>query len=134
MKTLLSTLYALLVSTIVIMLLYFVSPYVVEYPKTAICILVVLMLSSIGVGLRSMIEIGLLTPLLVIANGRNESFVFCPIVFILGLLAAIIIPWISGVSSWGVWHWIASIAFMLFNFETFYAFTGASLRAYNADK
>lgn len=134
MKTLLSTLYALLVSTIVIMLLYFVSPYVVEYPKTAICILVVLMLSSIGAGLRSMIEIGLLKPLLVIANGRNKSFVFCPIVFILGLLAAIIIPWISGVSSWCVWHWIAAIAFMLFNFETFYAFIGASLRAYNADK
>ena len=134
MKTLLSTLYALLVSTIVIILLYFVAPYVVEYPKTATCILVVLMLSSIGAGLRSIIEIGLLKPMLVIANGRNKSFVFCPIVFILGLLAAIIIPWISGVSSWGLWHWIAEIAFMLFNFETFYAFVCASLRAYNADK
>lgn len=134
MKTLLSTLYALLVSTIVIMLLYFVSPYVVEYQKTAICILVVLMLSSIGAGLRSMIEIGLLKPLLVIANGRNKSFVFCTIVFIFGLLAAIIIPWISGVSSWCVWHWIAAIAFMLFDFETFYAIIAASLRAYNADK
>lgn len=133
MKTLLSTLYALLMSTIVIMLLYFVAPYVVEYPKTATCILVVLMLSSIGTGLRSMIEIGLLKSMLVIANGRNKSFVFCPIVFILGLLAAIIIPWISGVSSWGVWHWIAAIAFMLFNIETFYAFIGATLRAYNAD-
>lgn len=132
MKTLLSTLYAVVVSAIIIMLLYFVAPYVVEYPKTAICVLVVLMLSSLGVGLRSLIEIGLLKPLLIIAKGRTKSFVFCPAVFIIGLLASIIIPWINGVSSWSVWHWIAAITFVLFNFETFYALVGATLRAYNA--
>lgn len=132
MKTLLSTLYAVVVSAIIIMLLYFVAPYVVEYPKTAVCVLVVLLLSSLGVGLRSLIEIGLLKPLLIIAKGRTKSFVFCPAVFILGLLASIIVPWINGVSSWGVWHWIAAITFVMFNFETFYAFVGSTLRAYNA--
>lgn len=131
MKTLLSTIYAVIVAAVIIFLLYLVAPYVVEYPKIATLILALLMLSSIGAGLRSIIEMGILMPMLKMTKNDTKSFVLCPIIFGLGLLAAIAIPWLNGVSEWGAWQWIASIAFTLFNFETFYAFFGAALRAYN---
>ena len=133
MKTLLSTIYAVIVAAVIIFLLYLVAPYVVEYPKIATLILALLMLSSIGAGLRSIIEMGILMPMLKMTKNDTKSFVLCPAVFGLGLLAAIAIPWLNGVSEWGAWQWIASIAFTLFNFETFYAFFGAALRAYNTE-
>ena len=133
MKTLLSTFYAVIVAAVIIFLLYLVAPYVVEYPKIATLILALLMLSSIGAGLRSIIEMGILMPMLKMTKNDTKSFVLCPIIFGLGLLAAIAIPWRNGVSEWGAWQWIASIAFTLFNFETFYAFFGAALRAYNTE-
>ena len=137
MKTLLSTIYAVIVAAVIIFLLYLVAPYVVEYPKIATLILALLMLSSIGAGLRSIIEMGILMPMLKMTKNDTKSFVLCPIIFGLGLLAAIAIPWLNGVSEWGAWQWIASIAFTLlftlFNFETFYAFFGAALRAYNTE-
>ncbi len=133
MKTLLSTIYAVIVAAVIIFLLYLVAPYVVEYPKIATLILALLMLSSIGAGLRSIIEMGILMPMLKMTKNDTKSFVLCPIIFGLGLLAAIAIPWLNGVSEWGAWQWIASIAFTLFNFETFYAFFGAALRAYNSE-
>lgn len=133
MKTLLSTIYAVIVAAVIIFLLYIVAPYVVEYPKIATLILALLMLSSIGAGLRSIIEMGILMPMLKMTKNDTKSFVLCPIIFGLGLLAAIAIPWLNGVSEWGAWQWIASIAFTLFNFETFYAFFGAALRAYNTE-
>lgn len=133
MKTLLSTFYAVIVAAVIIFLLYLVAPYVVEYPKIATLILALLMLSSIGAGLRSIIEMGILMPMLKMTKNDTKSFVLCPIIFGLGLLAAIAIPWLNGVSEWGAWQWIASIAFTLFNFETFYAFFGAALRAYNTE-
>ena len=133
MKTLLSTIYAVIVAAVIIFLLYLVAPYVVEYPKIATLILALLMLSSIGAGLRSIIEMGILMPMLKMTKNDTKSFVLCPIIFGLGLLAAIAIPWLNGVSEWGAWQWIASIAFTLFNFETFYAFVGATLRAYNTE-
>lgn len=134
MKTLLSTIYAVIVTAVIVLLLYLVTPFVVEYPKIATAILALLMLSSIGTGLRSMIELGVLMPMLKITKNDTKPFVLCPIVFGFGLLAAIIIPWLNGVSDWGTWQWIASIAFTLFNFETFYAFVGATLRVYNQAK
>ena len=133
MKIVLSTLYAVIVSAIIIMLLYFASPYIIEYPKIATIILAVLMLSSIGTGLRLMIEIGILMPMLKITNGRTKAFMLCPVVFGIGMLAAIVIPWLNGVSYWNAWNWIASIVFTMFNFETFYAFLGSTLRVYNED-
>lgn len=133
MKTLLSTIYAVIVAAVIIFLLYLVAPYVVEYPKIATLILALLMLSSIGAGLRSIIEMGILMPMLKMTKNDTKSFVLCPTIFGLGLLAAIAIPWLNGVSEWGAWQWIASIAFTLFNFETFYAFFGAALRAYNTE-
>lgn len=131
MKTLLSTFYAVIVAAVILLLLYLVAPYVVEYPKIATLILALLMLSSIGTGLRSMIELVILMPMLKMTKNDTKSFVLCPIVFGLGLLAAIAIPWLNGVSEWGVWQWIASIVFTLFNLETFYAFFGATLIVYN---
>ena len=133
MKTLLSTIYAVIVAAVIIFLLYLVAPYVVEYPKIATLILALLMLSSIGAGLRFIIEMGILMPMLKMTKNDTKPLVLCPAVFGLGLLVAIAIPWLNGVSEWGIWHWIASIAFTLFNFETFYAFFGAALRAYNSE-
>ncbi len=131
MNKVLSTLYAIFVCAIIITLLYLVAPYVVKHPKTATIVLAVALLSSLGAGLRSMIEIGIMRPMIKIANGKTKSLVFCPIVFVAGLLASIAIPWLNGISAWNVWNWIASIGFTLFNFETFYAFIGATLRVYN---
>lgn len=133
MKTLLSTIYAIIVTAVIILLLYLLAPYVVEYPKISTLILALLMLSSIGAGLRSMIEMGVLMPMLKMTKNDAKSFVLCPVVFGIGLLAAIAVPWINGISNWGTWQWIASVAFTLFNFETLYAFFGATLRAYNTE-
>lgn len=133
MKTLLLTLYSIVVSIAVLALLYFVNPLVIEYPKTSLAMLALLMLTSFGAGARSMIEIAILNPLIKIANGQTKVFLSCSMVFATGLLISLVIPWLNGVSGFNVWNWLASIGFTLFAFETFYAFVGASLRIYNTD-
>ena len=134
MKTTLTTIYAIFVSVVIVLLLYIVTPFVTEYPKTATVILALFMLTSIGTGLRSLIEVGILTLMLKIAHNNTKHLVLCPVVFGVGLLAAVVVPWIYGISDWGVWQWIASIVFTLFNLETFYAFMLATLRVYNENK
>lgn len=133
MKTILTTIYAIFVSVVIVSLLYFATPYVTEYPKTATAILVILMITSIGTGLRSLIEIGVLMPMLKIAGNDAKCLALCPIVFGVGLLAAVAVPWIYGISGWGVWQWIASIIFTLFNLETFYAFILATIKVFNGN-
>lgn len=131
MRRILLTLYALLISVVVIALLYLVNPYVTEFPKTATIILALSMLTSFGTRVRSMLEISILWPMIKIADGKSKLFSVCPFVFLIALLVAIVIPWLNGVSDFNIWHWISSIAFTMFNFETFYAFIGATLRIYN---
>ena len=133
MKKILLTIYAIAVSIVIITLLYFVSPVVTEYPKTTTIILALAMLTSIGTGVRSMLEIGILWPMAKITNGISKYFFACPLIFFLAMLVAIVIPWLNGISGFTVWNWISSIAFTAFNFETFYAFVGATRRMYNCD-
>lgn len=133
MKGLLSALYSACVAAIIVSLLYLAARYVIQYPKAATIVLAVLMLTSFGTGLRSIIEFGVLSPLLKIANGQTKSLLFCPIVFLAGMLAAITIPWLDVVSDWGIWSWIASLGFTLFNFETFYALVSGTFRVLKAD-
>lgn len=77
-----------------------------------------------------MVEVGIMTLMCKIVKYNAKSFVLCPIVFVLGLLVAIAIPWLRGISGWGVWQWIASIAFAYFNFETFLSFILSSKNIY----
>lgn len=133
MKKLLLAIYALAVSAVIITALYFVSPYVAEYPKVTTIILALVMLTSVGTGARSMLEMGVLWPMTKMANGISKSFLTCPFIFLVAMLIVVVLPWLNGVSDFNVWRWISSIAFTLFNFETFYAFVGATLRMYNCD-
>lgn len=130
MKILILASYALCVSFVVLALLYFANPYVVEFPKTSFVILALAMFTSIGTGVRSMLEMGVLLPMIKITKGNNKPFLACPFIFLVAMLIAIVLPWINGVSDFNVWNWISSIAFSLFNFETFYAFVCATLRMY----
>lgn len=134
MKRILLAIYASTVSAAIISLLYLLSPYVTEYPKVMTIILALAMLTSVGTGTRSMIEMGILWPMAKIANGIGKSFFACPFIFLAAMLMAIALPWLNGVSGFNAWRWISSIAFTMFNFETFYAFIGATLRMYNCDK
>lgn len=124
----------MVVSIAVLALLYYFNPLVIEYPKISLAILLLLMLTSFGTGARSMIEMAILNPLIKITNGQTKVFLSCSIVFAIGLLISLVIPWLNGVSGFNVWNWLASIGFTLFVFETFYAFVGASVRIYNTDK
>lgn len=133
MKKFLLALYATVISAFIITLMYLVAPYVVENPKISTIILVLLLFSTCGVVMRSMIEIGVLKFMVKIADGKSNSFLICPIVFAVGMLAAIAIPWSNGISDFSTWNWISSITFTLFNFETFYAFIGATRRMYGVD-
>lgn len=133
MKTLLVTLYSIVVSIAVLALLYYVNPLVIEYPKISLAMLLLLMLTSLGTGARTTIEIATLNPLIKIANGQTKVFLSCSIVFAIGLLISLVIPWLNGVSGFNLWNWLTSIGFTLFAFETFYAFVGASVRIYNTD-
>lgn len=133
MKELLLAIYALAVSAVIITALYFVSPYVTEYPKVTTIILALAMLTSVGTGARSMLEMGILWPMAKIANGSSKSFLTCPFIFLIAMLIAVVLPWLNGVSDFNAWCWISSIAYTLFNFETFYAFVGATRRMYNCD-
>lgn len=132
MKQLLITIYALLISAAILVALYFVNPLVIEYPKISLAILLLLLLTSFGAGARSALEMALLMPMAKLSNGNGNLYLPSSIVYSLGMLIAIIIPWLNGVSAFNVWNWIASIGFTFFNFETFYAFVGATLRMYNS--
>lgn len=133
MKSIILAIYAITVSAVIITLLYFVSPYVTEYPKVTTIVLVLAMLTSVGAGVRSMIEMGILWPMAKIANGICKSFWACPFIFFSAMLMAVVLPWLNGASGFNAWRWISSIAFTMFNFETFYAFIGATRRMYNCD-
>lgn len=133
MKRLLLATYAMIVSAVIITLLYFVSPYITQYPKLTTIILALAMLTSVGTGTRSMLEMGILWPMAKMANGISKSFLICPFIFLVAMLIAVILPWFNGVSGFDAWRWISSIAFTLFNLETFYAFVGATRRMYNCD-
>lgn len=134
MKTLLLTLYSIVVSIVVLALLYYVNPLVIEYPKKSLAILLLLMLTSFGTGARSMIEIAIMYPLIKIANGQTIVSLSCSIVFAIGLLISLVIPWLNGISGFNIWNWLTSIGFTLFAFETFYAFIGASVSIDNTDR
>ena len=133
MKTLLLTFYSIVVSIVVLTVLYFVNPLVIEYPKKALVVLLLLMLTSFGASARSMIEMAILYPMIKFADGQSKIFLSCSIVFAVGLLVSLTISWINGVSGFNVCNWLASIGFTMFAFETFYAFLGASVRIYNTD-
>lgn len=133
MKSIILTIYAICVSATIIAFLYFVSPYVTEHPRVMTIILALAMLTSIGAGTRSLIEMGIILPMAKIANGNAKYFVACPFIFLAALLVAIVLPWLNGVSGFNAWRWISSIAFTMFNFETFYVFVCATLRMYNCD-
>lgn len=130
MKGLILSAYAAVSSAVILLLLYLVSPYVVEFPKIAIVVFVLTMLTRVGTGVRSMIEIGILVPMIKIARSGGKPFFACPFIFLAALLIAVALPWLNGVSDFNVWRWISSIAFTMFNFETFYAFVCATLRVY----
>ena len=134
MKKFLLAIYAVVISAVIVALMYAIKPYVVEYPKAAMIILLLLLFSSFGAGARSMIEMGILWPMAKIANGIGKSFFTCPFIFLAAMLVATALPWLNGVSGFNAWRWISSIAFTLFNFETFYAFVGATRRMYNCDR
>lgn len=133
MKRLLLAIYAITVSAVIITLLYFVGPYVTEYPKVSTIILALALLTSVGTGVRSMIEMGILWPMAKIANGVDKSFWACPFIFVVATLIAVSLPWLKGVSGFNAWCWISSISFTLFNFETFYALVGATRRMYSCE-
>ncbi|WP_289756012.1 hypothetical protein [Muribaculum intestinale] len=133
MKSIILATYAISVSTLILVLLYFASPYVVEFPKVTIVILALAMLTSLGTGVRSMLEMGILWPMAKIVNGIAKSFLACPFIFLTAMLVAVALPWLNGVSGFNVWSWVSSITFTMFNFETFYAFVGATRRMYNCD-
>lgn len=116
MKRLLLTIYAIAVSAGIITLLYIVSPYVTEYPKVATIILALAMFTSVGAGARSMLEMAILWPMAKIANGINKSFLVCPFIFLAAMLVSVTLPWLNGISGFGVWGWGSSIGFTLFNF------------------
>lgn len=131
MKILILSIYSLVLSLAVLALLYLANPLVIEYPKASLAVLICLMFTSFGVGIRSKIEMAILYPMIKIANGKNKLFVCSPILFAIGLLIALVIPWLNGFAAFSVWNWFASIGFTLFVFETFYSFIGASWRVYN---
>lgn len=133
MKSIILATYSMSVSAVILVLLYFTSPYVVEFPKVAIVIFALAMLTSIGTGIRSSIEMGILWPMAKIANGIAKPFFACPFIFLIAMLVAVALPWLNGVSEFNVWRWVSSIAFTMFNFETFFAFVGATWRMYNCD-
>lgn len=122
MEKVLSTLYAALMSIVVLALFFCASPHVVENPKVALVIFVLLLLSPIGAKLREAVELFILRPMSKIAKDNIKVLSFCPFIFGGGMLVAVAIPWLDGVEDWSVWNWLASIAFTAFNFETFYAF------------
>lgn len=133
MKSIILAIYAISVSAVILALLYFASPYVVEYPKTTIVILALAMVTSVGTGARSMLEMGILWPMAKVANGIGKFFWACPFIFLVAMLMAVALPWLNGVSEFNAWRWVSSIAYTLFNFETFFAFVGATRRMYNCD-
>lgn len=133
MKSIILAIYAISVSAVILALLYFASPYVVEYPKASIVILALAMITSVGAGARSMLEMGILWPMTKVANGIGKFFGACPFIFLAAMFMAVALPWLNGVSDFNAWRWVSSIAFTLFNFETFYAFVGATRRMYNCD-
>ena len=133
MKKALSTLYAVLMSVVVLTLFFCVSPHVVEYPKVALVIFVLLLLSPIGAKLREAVELFILSPMSKIAKDDIKALSFCPFIFGGGMLVAVAIPWLDGVEDWSVWNWLASMAFTAFNFETFYAFYLATRLASKKD-
>lgn len=133
MKILILTIYSIVLSCAVLAVIYFVNPLVIEFPKIALAILILLMLTSFGTRTRSLIEMAALYPMIKLADGRSKLFLSCTIIFSIGLLIALVVPWFNGVSTFNVWNWLASIGFTMFVFETFYAFIGASLRVYNAN-
>lgn len=96
-------------------------------------ILALSMFTSVGAGARSMLEMGILWPMTKITNSLGKSFFVCPLIFLVSMLVAIALPWLNGVSGFNAWCWASSIAFTLFNFETFYALVGATCRMYNCD-
>lgn len=120
-------------SAAILAILYLVSPYVIEYPKATIAILALAMLTSVGAGIRSMLEMGILWPMAKVANGIGRFFVACPFIFLVAMLIAVTLPWLNGVSGFNAWRWFSSIGFTLFNFETFYSFISATLRIYNCE-
>lgn len=122
MEKVLSTLYAALMSIVVLALFFCASPHVVENPKVALVIFVLLLLSPIGAKLREAVELFILRPMSKIAKDNIKVLSFCPFIFGGGMLVAVAIPWLDSVEDWSVWNWLASIAFTAFNFETFYAF------------
>lgn len=128
MKSIILATYAISMSAVILALLYFASPYVVEFPKVTIVILALVMLTSLGTAIRSMLEMGILWPMAKIANGFAKSFLACPFIFLSAMIVAVVLPWLNGVSDFNVWSWVSSITFTMFNFETFYAFVGATLR------
>lgn len=134
MKRVFLMLYAILVSVVLVSLLLLCNTYILEYPKITIAILGLLMLTSIGCGVRSMIEMAILWPMIKITDGKSNSFKYSTVIFAIFMVLAIVIPWINGVSTFSVWNWISSIAFTMFNFETFYSLFGATLRIYRTDE
>lgn len=133
MKSIILAIYAISVSIVILALFYLASSCVVEYPKVTIVVLALAMLTSVGTGVRSMLEMGILWPMAKIANDKAKSFFACPFIFLTAMLASVALPWLNGVSGFNAWHWVSSIAFTMFNFETFYAFVGATRRMYNCD-
>lgn len=122
MKKVLTIFYTVFVCVTVLALLYFINPYVIEYPKISAVVLVLLMLTSVGAGIRSTAEVVTLIPIAKIVDGEDIPTSFCIIIFAVAMLVAIVIPWLNGVAAFSVWNWISSIGFTLFNFETFYSF------------
>lgn len=133
MRRIILAIYAIIVSAAIIALLYVARPYVVEYPKEAIIILEFVMLSSIGARIRTMLEAVFLLPVVKIVNGDIKLYAICSFIFFMAILAAVALPWLNGVSGFDAWCWISSIVFTMFNFETLYAFAGATMRMYKFD-
>lgn len=121
MKNIFCVAYALFLSAAILLVLWLLFPVAISSPVIAAIVLLILCLTSLGAGLRSLVETVLLTPIAKLVNGDASQLV-ASIVFGLAMLAALVIPWLGGIEGWKVWHWITAITYTVFSFETFYAF------------
>lgn len=122
MKDVLAFIYSLLVTCVLLLILWWVFPFAIENPAISCITLLILLVSQFGTGLRILAGIILVFPISYL-NSKSKLQV---VPFGLGLLIALAIPWLGGVSGWRWLRWTTALLYTGFSFETFLAFVIAA--------
>ena len=118
MKDVLAFIYSLFATAVLLIISWWVFPFVPGSPVISCVILTFLLLSKFGVVLRSAAELLIGYPL----GEINSKSMLQIVPFGVGMLIAIAIPWLGGISGWGGFQWAAALLYDCFSFETFLSF------------